>query len=134
MYNQKGYPNSMIKISEAEWKIMNILWDTQPKTMMQLTKELSADTGWTKYTVMTFLKRLEAKGAIQHVEGEKAKLYYTKISRFDAILEEKRSFIDRVFNGNASLLVTTMIEQGDFTNDDLEYLKDFLEKQFKDHK
>ena len=28
----------MIKISDAEWKIMNVLWEEQPKTMMQITK------------------------------------------------------------------------------------------------
>ena len=70
----------MIKISDAEWKIMNVLWEEQPRTMMQITKELQEETGWTKHTVMTYLKRMESKKIIHYVEGEKAKLYYYKYS------------------------------------------------------
>ena len=63
----------MIRLSEAEWKVMTLLWQDAPQTMMQLTKHFKDTTGWSKHTVMTFLRRMEEKKAIYHVEGTRAK-------------------------------------------------------------
>lgn len=119
----------MNKISDAEWKIMNLLWDDEPKTMMQITRALLEETGWSKHTVMTYLKRMEKKGILHYTEGEKAKLYYADIDREDAIAAEKRSFLNKVFKGNAGLMVATMLEQEDFSEEEIDYLIDLLEKQ-----
>lgn len=75
---------AIVKLSEAEWKVMDVLWEEAPKTIMQLTRRFQETTGWTKHTVMTFLKRMEEKGAIYHEEGERAKLYFPKIDRQEA--------------------------------------------------
>ena len=112
----------MIKISDAEWKIMNVLWEEQPKTMMQITKELQEETGWTKHTVMTYLKRMESKKIIHYVEGEKAKLYYSDMDRKEAV-------INRVFKGNRGLMMTTMLEQEKLTDEDIDELIRILEKR-----
>ena len=42
----------------------------------QLVEQLREDTGWSKHTVITMLSRLEAKGAVRHEEGERAKQFY----------------------------------------------------------
>ena len=64
----------MTKISTAEWKIMSKLWEEEPRTITQLTKELFEETGWDKHTIMTYLKRLENKEVVYHVDGGRAKL------------------------------------------------------------
>ncbi|MCD7724467.1 MAG: BlaI/MecI/CopY family transcriptional regulator [Clostridiales bacterium] len=119
----------MNKISDAEWKIMNLLWDTQPRTMMQITKELFEETGWSKHTVITYLKRMEKKKIIHYEQGEKAKLYYTDISREEAIVEEKSNFLHKVFRGNAGLMIETMLEQEGFSDEEIDRLIDLLEKR-----
>lgn len=55
----------MIKLSEAEWKVMNLLWEEAPQTIMQITNHFKETTGWTKHTVMTFLRRMEEKKELQ---------------------------------------------------------------------
>lgn len=35
----------MVRLSEAEWKVMNLLWEEAPQTMMQLTNHLKESTG-----------------------------------------------------------------------------------------
>lgn len=119
----------MIKITDAEWKIMNLLWDSEPKTIMQITRELAGETRWSKHTVMTYLKRMEQKEIVHHEDGQKAKLYYTSITRDEAILEEKRKFINKVFHGNAGLLVKTMLEKEEFSEEDIDYFISLLEKR-----
>ena len=119
----------MIKISDAEWKIMNVLWEEQPRTMMQITKELQEETGWTKHTVMTYLKRMESKKIIHYVEGEKAKLYYSDLNRKEAVIQEEQNFLNRVFKGNRGLMMTTMLEQEKLTDEDIDELIRILEKR-----
>ena len=89
----------MIRLSEAEWKVMNVLWEEAPQTMMQLTRRFQESTGWTKHTIMTFLKRMEDKGAVFYESGVRAKLYYPKIERQEAVLQETEEFLERVFDG-----------------------------------
>ena len=87
----------MIRLSEAEWKVMNVLWEEAPQTITQLTRRFQETTGWTKHTIMTFLKRMEDKGAVYYEAGVRAKLYYPRIERKEAALQETEEFLERVF-------------------------------------
>lgn len=119
----------MMRISDAEWKIMNELWEKEPLTMMQITKALSETTKWSKHTVMTYLKRLEEKKAIHFVEGVKAKEYYADLKKEDAMLYETNSFLEKVFRGNRGLMITTMIEKNELSDEDIEQLIDILNEK-----
>ena len=55
-----------VNLSDSEWKLMNHLWQSAPRTITELTAALKAETGWSKNTVITMLGRLEAKGAVRH--------------------------------------------------------------------
>ena len=47
-----------MKLSDGEWKIIQLLWKESPQTIIQLTKALDEETGWTKHTVISYLKRM----------------------------------------------------------------------------
>ena len=119
----------MTKISDAEWKIMELLWDSEPRTMTQLTKALLESTGWSKYTVMTYLKRMEEKNLIYHEEGEKAKQYYARLDKNEAILQEKDNFLNKVFGGNAGLMLSTMLEQNELSREEIQELMEILHRK-----
>ena len=53
-----------VQVTEAEWKIMEVLWDHSPRTMTEITAILEPATGWTRHTVITLLKRMLEKGSI----------------------------------------------------------------------
>ncbi len=116
-----------VKLSDAEWKIMNLLWESAPRTMMQLTNALKDGTGWTKHTVMSFLKRMEEKGALHYEEGGKAKLYYPDLKREEASLQETEEFLERVFQGRMGMMLNTMVQQKALTREELAELHKILE-------
>ncbi|MBR4085307.1 MAG: BlaI/MecI/CopY family transcriptional regulator [Lachnospiraceae bacterium] len=118
----------MVNISDAEWKIMNVLWEQSPSTIMQITKGLHETTGWTKHTVMTLLKRLEDKGAVYYEEGERAKQYYAKIPQNEAVVEEAKSFLQKAFKGKLGLMINTMIKEDALSKEELDELYEILEK------
>lgn len=116
-----------VKLSDAEWKVMEILWENAPKTMMEITNALKEETGWTKHTVMSFLKRMEEKGALHYEEGERAKLYYPDLKREDAVLQETEEFLDKVFHGKLGLLLNAMVQQKELSEEEIEELHQILE-------
>lgn len=124
----------MIKLSEAEWKVMNLLWEDAPQTMMQITNHFKGTTGWTKHTVMTFLRRMEEKGAIHHEEGSRAKLFYPDIEKTEATFQETEEFLDKVFNGRLGLMLNTMVERKTLSEEEIAELYGILKKAEEDSK
>lgn len=120
--------NQKVNLSDGEWRIMNQLWENPSQTITQLTKDLKADTGWGKNTVITMLNRLEAKGAVGHDEGEKAKLFYPAIDRAGAVLQETRGFLNRVYEGSLSLMVDAMASSKALTKQEIGDLYEILRR------
>lgn len=120
-----------IQVTEAEWKIMEVLWDHAPRTMTEITAILTPTTGWTRHTVITLLKRMVEKGSISVDESDRAKKYTPLISREEASSEETHKFLSHVFKGKASLLVNHLVDTGDLTASDLQEILDVLKEHGK---
>lgn len=120
--------NEAVSLSDGEWKIMNLLWEEPPKTVMQLTKQLDQETGWTKHTIITMLKRLEVKHAVYHEDGEKAKQFYPSVPRSQVVLEETKGFLDRVYEGSLSMMLHSMVSAKTLSKQDIEELYEILQK------
>ena len=97
-------------LTDAEWKLMHRLWEQSPQTITQLTAALSAETGWEKHTVITMLTRLEAKGAVRHEAGGRAKQFYPAVAQSDAARTETESFLGKVYGGSLGLMMSAMVE------------------------
>lgn len=115
-----------IQITEAEWKIIECLWDHAPQTMGEITATLEPATGWTRQTVITLLKRMTDKGAVSMDDSGRAKKYTPLITREKASTEETHKLLNHVFRGNASLLVNHLVDTGDLSAEDLQEILNVL--------
>lgn len=115
-----------VQVTEAEWKIMEVLWDHSPRTMTEITAILEPETGWTRHTVITLLKRMLEKGSISMDDTERAKKYTPLITREQASTEETHKFLSHVFKGKASLLVNHLVDAGDLSEDELKQILDMI--------
>ena len=115
-----------VQVTEAEWKIMEVLWDHSPRTMTEITAILEPETGWTRHTVITLLKRMLEKGSISMDDTERAKKYTPLITREQASTEETHKFLSHVFKGKASLLVNYLVDAGELSEDELEQILDMI--------
>ncbi len=115
-------------LSNAEWKIMNRLWEVAPLTITQLTAQLREETGWKKNSVITMLDRLAAKGAVYFEEGARARQYYPAIAREEAQRIETESFLDRVYGGKLGLMMSAMVDSRGLTQEEIDELYAILRK------
>ncbi|MBQ8081015.1 MAG: BlaI/MecI/CopY family transcriptional regulator [Clostridia bacterium] len=115
------------QITEAEWKIMDLLWDRAPRTMSEITQALEPETGWTRHTVITLLKRLAEKGAVRVDESGPVRTYTPLVDRQSASAAETGHFLRRVFKGKASLLVNNLVDSGELSSEEIQELLDLLQ-------
>lgn len=120
------------RLTDAEWKVMAVLWEKSPRTMMEITNLLKEETGWTKYTVMSFLKRMEEKGAVHYKDGGKAKLYFPDWKREDVAIQETEDFLNKVFYGKIGLMLNAMVQQKALSQEELDELSQILQEQEDD--
>lgn len=118
----------MVSLSDGEWKIMQLLWQAEPRTITQLTAQLKEDTGWGKHTVITMLGRMESKGAVRYEDGGRAKQFYPVVMREEVSVGETKGFLNKVYNGSLSMMVNAMVTQKALTQDEIAELYNILKK------
>ena len=119
------------RCTEAEWKIMEVLWDHAPRTMSEITKALEPTTGWTRHTVITLLKRMLEKGTVAVDESGDVKRYTPLMTQEEASTQETRKFLRHVFSGKASLLINHLVDSGEITLKEMDELMDMMRKSGK---
>ena len=115
-----------MRLSDAEWKIADCLWNNNSMTITELTKALGPSTGWTKNTIITLLNRMTEKGAVTYVQEERAKSFRPAIERKEAEIEETNSFLDKVYKGNVGLMISNLIDSEQLTDEQLEELRKII--------
>lgn len=115
-----------LKISESEWRLMELLWEngelTQPQIMQLLGKR------WNKNTVHTFLTRLCAKGFLEVDREKSPHIYRTLIAREDCERQERQSFLERVYQGSVSRMVASFVKDADLKKEEVEALRKLLDE------
>ena len=97
-----------IALTEAEWTVMECLWEKSPRTGRETVSWLDQKMGWTRSTVLTMLRRLEAKGAVAgDTEGE-PKTFRPLIAREEVAVRETENLLDRAYKGSLSMLVSSL--------------------------
>jgi BlaI family penicillinase repressor len=115
-------------ISEAEWTVMEALWERAPQTASEVAKTLQPSTGWAVNTVRTMLTRLVEKGALR--SGDNAagvREFSPALERALVVESVGRSFLDRVFKGAAQPLLVHFASQSKLTPDEVRELKKLLD-------
>ena len=119
------------RCTEAEWKIMEVLWDHAPRTMSEITKALEPTTGWTRHTVITLLKRMQEKGTVAVDESGDVKRYTPLLTQEEASTQQTKKFLSHVFSGKASLLINHLVDSGEITLKEMDELMDMMRKNGK---
>ncbi len=113
------------KISDSEWKIMEVLWEIGRATQSEIMDRL--DMQWNKNTVYTFLSRLEGKKMVRTMEDTSPKVYEAVVQREAWVRKEQENFLNKVYHGSVGKMVTAFVEEGKLTADEVEELKRLLE-------
>lgn len=115
-----------MQISEAESRVMAILWEQGEATAEQVVAALRQQTDWQEPTIKTLLGRLLKKGAVAaEAEGRRYR-YRPVLQQSDWVLEESSGMLERLFGGRVAPLVAHFSERGRLSRRDVEELRKLI--------
>jgi BlaI family penicillinase repressor len=100
-----------MKLSDAEWNVMQALWQHSPASVRDVLEALQDSTGWSYSTVKTMLERLAEKEALRVQRRGNVMLYEPLITRQQAQRAALGSLLEKAFDGAFGSLVACFVEQ-----------------------
>ncbi len=119
----------MVELSDAEWRVMNLVWERTSVSAQDVIAALAEPCGWSAATVRTMLHRLVKKGALAFTPDGNRYEYRAAVRRADCVRRAARSFLERVFNGEAAPLLAHFVKSARFTPEELAELRELLDRQ-----
>jgi BlaI family penicillinase repressor len=107
---------------------MECLWEKSPRTAREITEALTRQVGWSRSTVLTLLYRMEDKHQIRCCSQDSVKTDSPILPREEAVLDETQSFLDRVYRGSISMMVSAFTRKQPLSPKEIEELYAILEE------
>jgi BlaI family penicillinase repressor len=120
-----------IRITEAEWEVMAVVWERTPVAASTVFELLEQRKQWTLATVRTLLRRLVNKGAVQQQVDGKRYLYTPLITQTECARRESESFLDRVLGRAPSEAILHLVKRADLSKEDIQELRRILNQKEK---
>lgn len=115
-------------ISDAEWKVIEMLWKQPNSTVRDVVKNLE-HTNWSYSTIKTMVNRLTDKGFVEVDKKVKNSFKYKAIVKEqDSKVLETKNFLQRVFDGSVFMLVSTLAKDSKLTEKEQEELMHMISK------
>jgi BlaI family transcriptional regulator, penicillinase repressor len=115
-------------LTEAELRIMNVLWEKGSATVHDVLQALPAKPNLAYNSVLTTIRILETKGYVKHLKDKRAHVYMPKVDRKDATRSEVRHLVSRFFGNSHEQLVLNILEEGSIDADELARVRQLLER------
>jgi BlaI family penicillinase repressor len=115
-------------LTEAELRIMNVLWLKGFGTVQLILDSLSEKPALAYNSVLTTIRVLERKGYVKHSKDGRAHVYAPLVARDEASRSEIRHLVSRFFKNSHEQLVLNILEDRGVEADDLDRLREMLER------
>lgn len=121
-------PRQSETLTQAELRIMNVLWLKGSGTVQLILDSLSEKPPLAYNSVLTTIRVLERKGYIKHSKDGRAHLYAPSVGRKQATRSEIRHLVGRFFKNSHEQLVLNILEDRGVEAEELDRLREMLER------
>lgn len=126
-----------LKITEAEWPIMQFLWKKETATAAEIVKEVTSKQDRSMRTIKTLLRRLVQKQAVAFTIDEKdARVYhyYACVKEKEAQQQKNESLLRVVYENNSASLLAQFIGNSKLSNAEIEKLETILQQKREENR
>ena len=117
------------ELTEAEWEIIQVVWEHEPCAAPEVQEELVARKKWTYSTVKTLMDRMVTKGLLTTERIRNLILYRAAIRRQDAQRGELLRMVKRAFGGAFTPMMQFMLESDTLSQKELDELQGMIQKK-----
>ena len=113
-----------LSLGDRELDVMTVLWELGDGTVAEVREKLPADLAYT--TVLTILRKLEAKGLVKHKVEGKAHRYIPRVAQKNARRTVLGRLIDKLFDGSPEQLLAHLVDDHNLTPAQVKRMRDQL--------
>ena len=113
-----------LKLYDAEYRLLEIVWELEPLTSTELYKACLPRLGWKKSTTYTVLKRLCDRGIFQNEGGTVT----SRLSRADYDTAQSQQFVEESFSGSLPAFITAFTRRKKLTEDEIAELQKLIDQ------
>lgn len=118
----------MKKLSDAEFEIMKILWNSKDKlTSNQILDALQGYRDWKLASLMTVLSRMAEKEFVYCDRSTRTNYYTPLISQKDYNLTESKNFLQKLYDSSIKNMIATLYDNKEMKDSDITELRKFLD-------
>ncbi|MDD4568934.1 MAG: BlaI/MecI/CopY family transcriptional regulator [Tepidanaerobacteraceae bacterium] len=116
-----------LKLFDAEYKFMDIIWELEPINSTELTKVCRKKLGWKKSTTYTMIRKLSERGILKNenatvtvmVKREQVQKYESEV-----LLEDK-------FDGSLPIFLATFLQDKKLSKEEAKEIQKMIEEATK---
>lgn len=115
-------------LTEAELRIMRVLWRKGSGTVQQILDALEEKPVLAYNSVLTTIRVLEKKGYVEHSKDGRAHIYLPVVEQQEAQRSEIRHLAGRFFRNSHEALVLNILEDRGISPEELARLRQMLDR------
>lgn len=113
-----------MNISDAEFEILQALWQADEPVSAQRVSEILKAKNWKYTTIATLLGRMVEKGSAAVEKHGRVNFYIPSISEKEYKKQQTKNYVTKLYNGSVKNLVASLCETGGMTSEDIEEIKE----------
>lgn len=121
-------PRQSGTLTEAELRIMNVLWVRGSGTVQQVLDSISQAPSIAYNSVLTTIRVLERKGYLKHLKDGRAHVYTPLVGKQEATRSEIRHLVSRFFKDSHEQLVLNVLEDQSLEPEEIKRLRRMLDR------
>ncbi len=119
-------PKRSNTLTEAELRLMKILWRRGESAVTDLVAELPEGEALAYNSVLTTIRILEQKRYVDHRQEGRAFIYRACVAEHEASRSEVRHVLSRFFGNSREQLLLSLLGDDEISADELERLKSMI--------
>jgi BlaI family transcriptional regulator, penicillinase repressor len=119
-------PRQSGTLTEAELRIMNVLWLKGSGTVQQVLDSIDEKPALAYNSVLTTIRVLEKKGYLKHLKDGRAHVYIPLVGQKEATRSEIRHLVGRFFKNSHEQLVLNLLEDEGIEPEEIGRLREML--------
>jgi predicted transcriptional regulator len=116
-----------IKIFDAEYRFMCIIWEKEPIASPALVKLCFEEFGWKKSTTYTVIKRLSDRGALKSENT----IVTSLVSQLQVQKYESEQILEKTFENSLPSFITAFLQDKKLTQEEALHIKQLIEEATK---
>lgn len=122
---------TVTELTEAEWEILNIVWDKEPCAAGTVQEALADRKDWAYTTVKLTMDRMVKRGFLEIEKIRNLQLFRACISKVEARRGELRKMLNRAFDGALTPMLKFLIEHEGLSMEETTQLRELVRQSRK---